>query len=113
MPVSVEGRWAVAVTSSAIRRGPGGSRQATTFSSEAESPSPRSSASSVDHGDAVARCRSGILAVAEARGATSHYHATITTAWAAIMREASRGLPGADVDAVLRALAPDRAPLPG
>ena len=91
--------------------------------------------------DVVARCRAGILAVAAARGAQARYHATITTAWAAVMLDAARALPGADLDAVLaarpdlldprhlerwyspdllgseaaraHALAPDRAPLPG
>jgi hypothetical protein len=91
--------------------------------------------------EVVARCRSGILAVAEARGAKAHYHATITTAWAAIMLDAARALPAADIDGLLaarpelldprhlehwyspallgsdaarlRALEPDRAPLPG
>ncbi|HEY1478641.1 MAG TPA: hypothetical protein VGF46_01345 [Gaiellales bacterium] len=59
--------------------------------------------SSETPGEVVDRCRAGIRAVALAHGAPGTYHETITAAWAAIMLDAVRSLPGSTFDELVAA----------
>jgi hypothetical protein len=51
--------------------------------------------------DVVERCRRGICAVATAQGVPGKYHATITVAWASIMRAVASSLPAATFDELI------------